>query len=43
MAACVDSPIEFVFDRSDAAGTHSGQCLVISLSAADVLHGDRIE
>jgi hydroxysqualene dehydroxylase len=35
MAACVDSPIEFVFDRSDAAGTHSGQCLVISLSAAD--------
>jgi squalene-associated FAD-dependent desaturase len=35
MAACVDSPIEFVFDRSDAAGTRSGQCLVISLSAAD--------
>ncbi len=34
MAACVDSPIEFVFDRSDAAGTQSGQCLVISLSAA---------
>ncbi len=35
MAACVDSPIEFVFDRSDAAGTRTGQCLVISLSAAD--------
>jgi uncharacterized protein with NAD-binding domain and iron-sulfur cluster len=35
MAACVDSPIEFVFDRSDAAGAHDGQCLVISLSAAD--------
>ena len=35
MAACVDSPIEFVFDRSDAAGTQSGQCLVVSLSAAD--------
>jgi squalene-associated FAD-dependent desaturase len=35
MAACVDSPIEFLFDRSYASGTHSGQCLVISLSAAD--------
>jgi hypothetical protein len=35
MAACVDSPIEFVFDRSDAAGAHGGQCLVVSLSAAD--------
>jgi hydroxysqualene dehydroxylase len=35
MAACVDSPIEFVFDRSDAAGAHDGQCLVISLSGAD--------
>ena len=35
MAACVDSPIEFVFDRSEAAGTQSGQCLVVSLSAAD--------
>lgn len=35
MAACVDSPIEFVFDRSDASGTRDGQCLVISLSAAD--------
>jgi squalene-associated FAD-dependent desaturase len=35
MAACVDSPIEFVFDRSDSADTHDGQCLVISLSAAD--------
>jgi hydroxysqualene dehydroxylase len=34
IAACVDSPIEFIFDRSDAAGTQSGQCLVISLSAA---------
>ncbi len=34
MAAGVDSPVEFVFDRSDAAGTRSGQCLVVSLSAA---------
>ncbi len=35
MAACVDSPIEFFFDRTDASGVTSGQCLVISLSAAE--------
>ncbi len=35
MAACIDSPIEFLFDRTDACGVRSGQCLVISLSAAD--------
>ncbi len=35
MAACVDSPIEFLFDRTDACGVASGQCLVVSLSAAD--------
>lgn len=35
MAACLDSPIEFFFDRTDASGATSGQCLVISLSAAD--------
>jgi uncharacterized protein with NAD-binding domain and iron-sulfur cluster len=35
MAACVDSPIEFFFDRTDASGVTSGQCLVVSLSAAD--------
>jgi squalene-associated FAD-dependent desaturase len=35
MAACLDSPIEFLFDRTDASGVMSGQCLVISLSAAD--------
>jgi hydroxysqualene dehydroxylase len=35
MAACVDSPIEFLFDRTDASGVTSGQCLVVSLSAAD--------
>jgi hydroxysqualene dehydroxylase len=35
MAACLDSPIEFLFDRTDASGVTSGQCLVISLSAAD--------
>jgi squalene-associated FAD-dependent desaturase len=35
MAACIDSPIEFFFDRTDASGVTSGQALVISLSAAD--------
>jgi hydroxysqualene dehydroxylase len=35
MAACLDSPIEFLFDRTDSCGLTSGQCLVISLSAAD--------
>ena len=35
MAACLDSPIEFLFDRTDACGVTAGQCLVISLSAAD--------
>jgi squalene-associated FAD-dependent desaturase len=35
LAAGIDSPIEFVFDRTDASGVTSGQCLVISLSAAD--------
>jgi squalene-associated FAD-dependent desaturase len=35
MAACLDSPIEFLFDRTEASGLTSGQCLVVSLSAAD--------
>jgi len=35
LAACVDSPVQFVFDRTVASGAKSGQCLVISLSAAD--------
>ena len=35
LAACVKSPIQYVFDRTDASGLRSGQCLVISLSAAD--------
>jgi squalene-associated FAD-dependent desaturase len=38
MAAAVDSPVQFVFDRSDAAGVATGrQCLVSSLSAAEDL------
>ncbi len=35
LAACLESPIEFLFDRTDACGVASGQCLVVSLSAAD--------
>ena len=35
LAACVDSPVQFVFDHTVASGAKSGQCLVISLSAAD--------
>jgi squalene-associated FAD-dependent desaturase len=35
LAAVVDSPIQFVFDRTASSGAGSGQCLSISLSAAD--------
>ncbi len=37
MAAVVDSPLQFVFDRSDSAELPraEGQCLAVSLSAAD--------
>lgn len=35
MAACVGSPVQFVFDRTDSSGLRTGQCLSISLSAAD--------
>jgi hydroxysqualene dehydroxylase len=35
MAACVDSPIQFLFDRTASSGIAGGQCLAISLSAAD--------
>ena len=34
-AACVGSPVQFVFDRTVSSGVRSGQCLAISLSAAD--------
>ncbi|MEQ7010732.1 hydroxysqualene dehydroxylase HpnE [Actinopolymorpha sp. B17G11] len=33
-AAALDSPVQWVFDRSQAAGVHCGQYLVVSLSAA---------
>jgi uncharacterized protein with NAD-binding domain and iron-sulfur cluster len=35
LAACVDSPIQYIFDRTDTSGLLSGQCLVISLSGTD--------
>jgi squalene-associated FAD-dependent desaturase len=35
LAACVGSPIQFVFDRTAPSGAVQGQCLGISLSAAD--------
>jgi protoporphyrinogen oxidase len=35
MAACVDSPIQFLFDRTASSGIVAGQCIAISLSAAD--------
>jgi hydroxysqualene dehydroxylase len=35
LAAVVDSPIQFIFDRTVSSGLRRGQCLSISLSAAD--------
>ena len=34
-AAAVDSPVQFVFDRTESSGLERGQCLAVSLSAAD--------
>jgi monoamine oxidase len=34
-AAAVDSPVQWVFDKSRPAGLHRGQYLAVSLSAAD--------
>jgi protoporphyrinogen oxidase len=33
--AAVGSPVQFVFDRTDSSGLAHGQCLAVSLSAAD--------
>src|SRR5438045_8454236 len=38
-AAAVNSPIQYVFDRTEAAGLERGQCLAVSLSAADAEGG----
>jgi uncharacterized protein with NAD-binding domain and iron-sulfur cluster len=37
MAAAIDSPVQFVFDRTASAGLVGGQYLAVSLSAADSL------
>jgi len=34
-AAAVGSPVQFVFDRTESSGIDHGQCLAVSLSAAD--------
>jgi squalene-associated FAD-dependent desaturase len=39
LAAVLDSPIQWVFDRTEAAGVRRGQCLSVSLSAADAFVG----
>jgi len=41
MAAAVGSPVQFVFDRTQTSGIERGQCLAVSLSAADALIGMR--
>lgn len=45
VVAAVDSPVQFVFDRTVAAGMDParGQCLAISVSGADAEHGERPE
>ena len=45
LAAGVDSPVQFVFDRTEAAGMsrEDGQCLALSISAADKEIGERPE
>ena len=35
LAAVIGSPLQFVFDRTESAGLERGQCLAVSLSAAD--------
>ena len=43
MAAGVDTPIQFLFDRTASSGLTEGQCLAISLSAARAYVGRRPE
>jgi squalene-associated FAD-dependent desaturase len=43
MAAGVGTPIQFLFDRTASSGVTAGQCLAISLSAADTYVGQRPE
>ncbi len=41
--AAVDSPVQFVFDKTSTAGVTRGQCLALSLSGADRYLGTRPE
>jgi squalene-associated FAD-dependent desaturase len=34
-AAAIGSPVQYVFDRTDSSGLDRGQCLAVSISAAD--------
>jgi uncharacterized protein with NAD-binding domain and iron-sulfur cluster len=45
VAAGIDTPVQFVFDRTSAAGLapSDGQCLAVSVSGADDEHGERPE
>jgi len=38
-AAGLDSPVQWVFDRTESSGLPEGQCLAVSLSAADAYLG----
>lgn len=37
--ACIETPLQWIFDRSQAAGLQQGQYLTVSLSAADTYLG----
>ncbi len=43
IAAALDSPVQFLFDRTVASGIERGQLLVVSLSAADDEVGEPVE
>jgi squalene-associated FAD-dependent desaturase len=43
LLAGLDTPLEWIFDRSEAAGLDAGQYLAVSLSAADAYVGASIE
>jgi squalene-associated FAD-dependent desaturase len=43
LAAATGSPVQYVFDRTDASGLETGQCLAVSVSGADEEHGERPE
>jgi hydroxysqualene dehydroxylase len=41
VAAGIGTPVQWVFDRTEPAGLRRGQCLAVSLSAADAFIGRR--